>query len=151
MDSTELEGTQIALDALELPRLEAVVELAYLAAYADGVVTDAERNVFRGHVSAATKGRLSTEGVETLLSVIEVGLAIEKREERFASIRRRLGEPRLRRAALSLAVRVLNADGVLRTSEMAFVLRAAEALELPATEAHAILSEEAPASIRALR
>ena len=124
---------------LELPKLEAVVELMFLAAYADGIVVVEEREVFKEHVATASHGHLSGPTIEAMLVHIGRSLEAEGREQRLAQIRDRLDSPKLRRAALSVAIRVMRADNVVNPSESAFLLRAAAALEIPSEEALELL------------
>lgn len=142
------EGTVLSLGALELTKLEAVVELMYLAAYADGEVIPEEREVFATHVATATGGVLSRDAMTSMLSAIEKALASSSREQRFDSIRRRLGDARTREAALRIGVHVLYADKFLDPREAAWVLRAAKALEISEDDANAMLVEGAAASVR---
>lgn len=134
------DGTVLSLGALELTKLEAVVELMYLAAYADGEVVAEERDVFAGHVVGATNGALSREAMTAMLAAIERALASSSREQRFDSIRRRLGDARTREAALRIAIHVLYADKFLDPREAAWVLRAARALEISEEDANAMLA-----------
>lgn len=135
----DFEGTILSLQTLELPRLEAVIELMFLAAYADGSVLPSERQALREHVINSTKGHLGPETVEAMLQGIEAALAQEGREARFESIRRRLGDTRVRAAALVTAARILHADNVVAPSEVAWLVRAAEALQIPVEEAIELL------------
>ncbi len=137
------DGTVLSLGALELTKLEAVVELMYLAAYADGEVVSEERDVFAGHVIGATNGVLSREALTAMLAAIERALASSSREQRFDSIRRRLGDARTREAALGIAIHVLYADRFLDPREAAWVLRAAKALEISEEDANAMLASGA--------
>lgn len=137
------DGTVLSLGALELTKLEAVVELMYLAAYADGEVVAEERDVFASHVTGVTNGVLSREAMTAMLAAIERALASSSREQRFDSIRRRLGDARTREAALRIAIHVLYADKFLDPREAAWVLRAAKALEISEEDANRMLSEGA--------
>ncbi len=139
-------STQLVMGALEIPKLEAMVELMYLAAYADGVVSREERDVFERHVLAESHGQISAETVRMMVTMIEKALATEKREQRFESIRRRLGDERMRKEALRFACRVVQADDYVDPREAAWLLRAAEALEMTAEEALAALEAEAGSS-----
>ncbi|MBI5533862.1 MAG: tellurite resistance TerB family protein [Deltaproteobacteria bacterium] len=132
MDS---EVTALSLGDLEIPKLEAVVELMFLAAYADGIVVVEERQVFKEHLITASRGQLPEATIEAMLTHIGRSLEAEGREHRLVQIRERLNDPRLRRAALGVAIRVMRADNMVNPSESAFLLRAATALEIPQDEA----------------
>ena len=133
------EGTVLSLGTLELPRLEALIELLYLAAYADGQIKPEERAKLREKVVEGVEGRLSVTTLDAMLESIEETLAQDGREARFQSIRRRLGDPRLRQEALVMAAQILHADRELDPREAAWMARAAGALELPVEEAMTLL------------
>jgi tellurite resistance protein len=133
-------GTVLSLSSLELPRLEALIELLYLAAYADGRIEPAERAALKQRVIEGSKGRLSEEIIGVMLESIEATLAQDGREARFESIRRRLGDARMRREALVLAAQILRADQIVSPQEAAWMARAAAALEIPVEEAMMLLS-----------
>lgn len=136
----DFEGTVLSLNSLELPRLEALIELMFLAAYADGQVRPEERALLKQRVTEGSQGRISQMTLDAMLESIEATLAQEGREARFASIRRRLGDTRLRTEALVMAAQILRADQVVDPRETAWMARAADALELPLAEAMALLS-----------
>lgn len=115
------------------------MELMFLAAYADGAVVAEEREVFVEHLVTASRGQLSIPNIEAMLVHIGRSLAEEGRERRLVEIRERLDTPKLRRAALRVAIRVMRADNVVNPSESAFLLRAASSLEIPAEEALELL------------
>jgi uncharacterized tellurite resistance protein B-like protein len=133
------ERTQLSLASLEIPRLEAVVELMFLAAYADGVVSGVERDELATQVSEGVGGVLDPATIKGMLSFIEAALEQEGREARFESIRRRLGDPKMRLAALSTAVKILKADQVVAPSEVAWLVRAAAQLGVEVEDALALL------------
>ena len=54
----------------------------------------------------------------------------EGRSGRFAALRARLPDVRMREAAIELAVRLVAADGVIHESEHALLVEAAKALEV---------------------
>lgn len=136
-----LDGTVLSLQSLELPRLEAVLELMFLAAYADGSVATVERDLLRKQAIESTHHRLSEATIDAMLTSIEDTLAQQGREARFESIKRRLGDPKMRAAALATAAAILLADHNIDASEAAWMVRAAQALEVTVEEAVAILRE----------
>lgn len=125
------DATILSLADLELPKLEAVLELMFLAAYADGSVTPPEREVFRDHLKTGTRGMVSNEAIDAMIEHVGSALLEEGRERRLESIRRRLPDMRMRLSALDIAVRVMRADDVVHPTESGFLLRAAAALEIP--------------------
>lgn len=126
-----MENTQISFHSLELGKLEAIVEIMYLAAYADGSINEAERAELAAHLGTLTQGRLGPDIVKPLLDFIERSVREQGRSGRFASIRARLPDVRMREAAIELAVRLVAADGVIHESEHALLIEAARALEVP--------------------
>ncbi|MCS6901478.1 MAG: tellurite resistance TerB family protein [Polyangiaceae bacterium] len=133
-------GTVLSLHSLELPRLEALLELMYLAAYADGHIQETERLVLQQRVVEGSNGRLGEEVIRAMLDSMEKTLAQEGREARFESIRRRLGAPRMRAEALAMAAQILHADQRIDPQEAAWMVRAAHALEIPLEDAMRLLS-----------
>ena len=136
-----MDPTVLSLSMLAFTELEAFVELMFLAAYTDGVVSPEERAAFRGQVIRGTEGRLNGELVERILAVIEEGIVATDVDARLGSIRDRLRDTRKRRAALIHAARVMFADGVLAVDEMVFLRRAIHVLGEPAEILDDILRE----------
>ncbi|WP_437626193.1 TerB family tellurite resistance protein [Sorangium sp. So ce1151] len=126
-----MEETQLSFPHLEITKLEAMVEIMFLAAYADGSINEAERAELAGHAAAMSEGRLGADIVESLIAVVHRSVREEGRSGRFASLRARLPDVRMREAAIELAVRLVAADGVIHASEYALLVEAAEALEVP--------------------
>jgi len=128
------------LQALGERKLEAIVELMFLAASADGEFSPVERAHFLKSVESLTDGRLPTARLAQL--VAEAGEALERegRPARLLSAKSRLPDTGSRRVALSLAIQVTAADGIIRTSERELILEAAEALEIDRDEAANLVS-----------
>ena len=136
-----MDSTVLSLASLALNELEAFVELMFLAAYADGSVSEVERAAFRGQVLKGTHGQLDEALVDQVLLHIEQSVLEERREDLLGSIRERLADGRKRRAALAHAARVVLADGELKVDEIEFLRRAAVALGEPAELAETLLGE----------
>jgi tellurite resistance protein len=128
------------LQALGEAKLEALVEAMFLAATADGEFSPVERAHFLKSVESLTDGRLPTARLAAL--VAEAGEALERegRKARLLSVKGRLPDAGARRVALSLAIQVTAADGVIRTSERELILETAEVLEIDRHEAATLLS-----------
>ncbi|MFO0555207.1 MAG: tellurite resistance TerB family protein [Polyangiaceae bacterium] len=124
-----------SIERFDTPQLEALVEIMVLAASADGEFSDEERQRLRTSVLTLTSRRLSPERIDPLLNGLERRIASEGRAARLATVRAALGSPASRRVALDLALQVMAADGVLRTSERELVLDIAVALEIDPNEA----------------
>jgi uncharacterized tellurite resistance protein B-like protein len=133
--------TEIHLASLEINKIEALLEMMFLAAYADGEVSEIERSAFRSQILVGTEGQLQVAIVEMILRQVETAFEQESREDRFAAIRQRVPEERMRRALLEVAARIIRVDGKLHVDEVAFLGRAAEALELDPAIARELLDK----------
>lgn len=118
------------LDRFDDPKLEALVEMMVLAASADGEFSPEERARLEQSVLNLTSRRLSSERSSALLTELETRLEREGRADRLIAVRDALGDHHLRKVALELALEVMSADGILRTSERELILETAEALEI---------------------
>ncbi|WP_437736926.1 TerB family tellurite resistance protein [Sorangium sp. So ce1335] len=126
-----MDETQLSFPHLEISKLHAMVEIMFLAAYADGSINEAERAELAAHATAMSAGRVGADFVESLITVIERSVREEGRRGRFEALRAQLPDVRMREAAIELAVRLVAADGVIHESEHALLVEAAEALEVP--------------------
>lgn len=124
-----------SLGGMPEAKLEALVETMFLAAAADGEFSDVERAQFVTNLESLTDGRLNRANLTALLSRAERDLSEQGREQRLESVKQRLPELGARRVALALAVRVVAADGVIRTSERELILETATVLGIDAEEA----------------
>lgn len=116
------------LASVDDDRLLALVEVLYLAATADGEFGDDERAHFEKSMRSLCEERMTGERLSAVLATLEGDVARDGREARFASLRARLPEAPLKRAAIELAVRLFAADGVFRTSEREALVDLADAL-----------------------
>jgi tellurite resistance protein len=123
------------LRALGETKLEALVEVMFLAAAADGDFSDVELEHFLKSVESLTDGRIAHARLEALVSEAAVALDRDGRAARLANVKTRLPDAGSRRVALSLAIQVTAADGIIRTSERELILETAEALEIDRDEA----------------
>jgi len=117
---------------LEGPQLEALVELLYLAASADGDFSVEERNLFVHKVRALTGERLTGEALAGIVSRVEGDVDRDGRTQRITSVRDRLETSGAHHAALLMAIDMTMADDVLRTSEREVIAEIAEALGIEA-------------------
>jgi uncharacterized tellurite resistance protein B-like protein len=129
------------LQSLGDAKLEALVEVMFLAASADGDFSDVEREHFVKSVESLTDGRIAHAKLETLVSDATAALESEGREARLASVKARLPDAGSRKVALSLVIQVTAADGIIRTSERELILETAEALEIDRDEAANLVSK----------
>ncbi len=127
--------------AFDEPRLEALIETMFLAAFSDGDFGDEERAALVSSVESLTDRAISTATTDALLTRIQAELAASGRPSRLAAVRARLISPGERKTALSLAIRLVAADGIIRTSERELILEVAEALEIDRDEAADLVQE----------
>jgi tellurite resistance protein len=119
-----------ALSGLGEDKLEALVEMMYLAACADGEFSADERAHFSNSVQSLTDGRLTAARLEALIAQAEKELGADGRDGRLQAVKARLPDAAARRVALSLAIEMAAADGIVRTSERELIMETAEALEI---------------------
>jgi len=129
------------LRSFDDPKLEAIIETMFLAAYADGEFSDVERLHFAKSVESLTDGRMSGAKFEALVDRVIGALADGTRDDRLTSIKQRLPEPAERKVALSLAVQLMAADGIVRTSERELIMEIADALEIERDQAADIVAK----------
>jgi len=126
--------------ALGKAKLEALVEAMYLAASADGEFSPVERAHFLKTIESLTNGRLPTARLAQLVAEAGEALEHEGRAARLLSVKSRLPDPGSRRVALSLAIQVTAADGIIRPGERELILETAQVLEIPPNEAATLVS-----------
>jgi uncharacterized tellurite resistance protein B-like protein len=132
------------VQGLSNAKLEALVEMMFLAASADGDFSDVERKHFLQSVESLTDGRLAGATLEALLERAKTDLEASGREARLSAVKERLPDAGARKVALSLAIQVTAADGIIRTSERELILETAEALEIDRDEAADLVIKLAP-------
>lgn len=118
------------VETFDEPKLEALVEMMVLAAAADGEFQDEERSRLERALGALAPNRMGGGKLESLMRSIESRVAAEGREARLSWVKTTLGDAAGRKVALELAIHVMAADGILRTSERELILETAEALEI---------------------
>jgi tellurite resistance protein len=133
-----------SIHALEAPKLDAIIEVMFLAAFADGDFGEEERAFFLTSIESLTDRSASRDTLGGLIQDIEARLAAEGRAARLADVRGRLTDPGARKAALGLAIQLTAADGIIRTSERELILEVAEALEIDSDTAADMVAKAAP-------
>lgn len=123
------------------PKLEALTELMFLAAFADGEFSDEELEHFQHSIQSLTDGRFGRARFDLFFAKVQQGLETEGRAARLAEVKRRLPDPNIRRVGLSLAIQVTAADGIIRTAERELILATAEALEIAPQTAADLVAE----------
>ncbi|MBM4362141.1 MAG: hypothetical protein FJ104_05635 [Deltaproteobacteria bacterium] len=111
-------------------KIEALVEMMYLAATADGSLDEPERVAFHAHAERLTASVVTGARLEALLARIAAAVETEGRDARLEGVKARLPDASARRLALALAIQISAADGVVRTSERELVMETAAALEI---------------------
>lgn len=140
-----MSGTNASVvQGLSNAKLEALVEMMFLAASADGDFSDVERKHFVQSVESLTDGRLAKAALETLLARAKADLEASGREARLNAVKERLPDAGARKVALSLAIQVTAADGIIRTSERELILETAEALDIDRDEAADLVIKLSP-------
>ncbi|UCH35074.1 MAG: TerB family tellurite resistance protein [Armatimonadota bacterium] len=124
-----------AAKGLAEDKLEALIEMMFLAASADGEFSDVEREHFAKSVESMTDGSVGADKLEVLLNRAKQDLRSSDREARLKAVKERLPEAGARKVALGLAIQVTAADGIIRTSERELILETAEMLEIDRDEA----------------
>ncbi len=136
--------TRDAIKEFDHPKLEALVETLFLAAYADEEFSSEERAHFAETVQTLTDGRVDEAALAQLVARFEKDLASSDRPTRLAAVKARLGTVAERRIALTLAVEMAAADGIIRTSERELILDVAEGLDIDRGEAADIVKQHEP-------
>jgi uncharacterized tellurite resistance protein B-like protein len=108
--------------------IDAMVELMLLAAFADGSLDQAESAVIKRSLLGVEALWLSHTDLEERMAKAKDRIKEEGREVRLSRLRTLLAWPEQRLVALQLAIRIVEADGVVQGSERELLLQAAEAL-----------------------
>lgn len=122
--------------SLDEPKLEALIEIMYLAAYADGSFAPEERAHFSRSVQSLTDRKVTSEMLEQIVQRLDAARKAAGTAALIAGARATLGSPAACRVALSLAVGVIVADGKVTDSErtMLFDIGGALGVERSVTE-----------------
>jgi uncharacterized tellurite resistance protein B-like protein len=132
------------VQGLSSAKLDALVEMMFLAASADGDFSEVERRHFLQSVESLTDGRLAKVALESLLDRAKQDLQASGREARLSAVKERLPDAGARKVALSLAIQVTAADGIIRTSERELIMATAEALEIDRDQAADLVMKLSP-------
>jgi tellurite resistance protein len=127
-------------------KVEALIETMYLAAHADGEFAVEERAHFVSSVQSLTEQRLEGDKLEALLARFQSEYEQSGLEVCLASVKERLGDERTCKLALSMAIQMLAADGILRTSEREFIFEMADTLGIDRDLAADLVKEIAGAT-----
>lgn len=126
---------------LDEPRLEAIIETLFIAAFADGEFSEEERAHFGASIESLTDRRISGRTLEALLTRMRSDLDASSQAARLASVKDRLETPGARKAALALTIQLVASDGIIRTSERELIFDVADAFEIDRGAAADLLTE----------
>jgi uncharacterized tellurite resistance protein B-like protein len=115
---------------LDSDKVEALIEMMYLAAMADEEFSSDERRQFMTSVEDLTSRAVTGERLSSLLERVQQEVEKSGREARLSAVKGRLPDPNNRRFALALAIQVMAADKRIRTSEYDLIMEAADALDI---------------------
>lgn len=110
------------------PQIDAMVEIMLLAASADGSLDDSEIAELRKSLLEVDDLWLSHVDLDARIAAAKKRLIGQDRTEHLATIQATLPNLEQRVLALNLVVKIVAADGVLRTTEFDLLLEAANAL-----------------------
>ncbi len=116
-------------------KIEALIEMMFLAATADGELSAAEHVEFVRGVENLTSRMITGDDLDALLARSKKLLDEAGRPARLAAVKARLPDLSARKLALSMAIQITAADGVVRTSERELILETAEALGIDGSAA----------------
>ena len=111
-------------------KIEALIEIMYLAATADGELDKAEHQRFRESAERLTSRVIAGADLEALIARAQSDLEASDRDTRLSSVKARLPDMEARKLALALAIQITAADGIVRTSERELILHTAAALDI---------------------
>lgn len=114
--------------SLDEPKLEALIEIMYLAAYADGSFAPEERAHFSRSVQSLTDRKVTPEMLDQVVARLDAARKAAGTAALIAGARATLGSPAACRVALSLAVGVIMADGKVTDSERSMLFEIGSAL-----------------------
>jgi len=113
---------------LEEPKVEALIEIMYLAAYADGSFAPEERAHFARSVQSLTDRKVTPAMLDQIVERLDSARKAAGTAALIAGARATLGSPSACRVALSLAIGVIMADGTVTDGERAMLYEIGTAL-----------------------
>jgi len=118
------------LESLTDPQIDAMVEIMLLAASSDGSLDYAEIAQLKKSLLQINDLWLSHVDLDARLAEAHKRIEGQPRAQRLTELRCALEAQEHRAAALEMAVKVMAADGIIRTSEREMLLEAAASLGL---------------------
>jgi tellurite resistance protein len=122
--------------SLDVPKLEALIEIMYLAAYADGSFAPEERAHFSRSVQSLTDRKVTPEMLDQIVASLDAARKALGAAALIAGARATLGSPGACRVALNLAIGVIMADGKVTDAErsMMYLIGSALGFDRSATD-----------------
>jgi uncharacterized tellurite resistance protein B-like protein len=111
-------------------QIDSLIELMLLAASADGELSIEEIDQLQKSLLEVDELWITQIDLERRLSQAHDRIHGADRAARLAAVKASLSAINARKAGLELAIRVMAADGVIRTSERELILETAEALDV---------------------
>jgi tellurite resistance protein len=122
--------TSQLLASLPDAQIDALIEVMTLAASCDGELSPAELGQLKKSLTEVDELWLSHADVEGRVAAAQQRIAQASRAVRLRMLKSALPKGPVRQAALELALHVVAADGIIRTSERDLILETAEILEI---------------------
>ncbi len=122
--------TSELLARLKNDQIDSLIELMLLAASADGELSIEEIDQLQKSLLEVDELWITHIDLEKRLSEAHDRIQSAERAKRLAAVKASLSAIDARKAGLELAIRVMAADGVIRTSERELILETAEALDV---------------------
>jgi tellurite resistance protein len=126
---------------LDEPKLEALIEIMYLAAYADGSFAPEERAHFARSVQSLTDRKVTPDMLDQVVGRLDAARKATGTAALIVGARATLGSPSACRVALSLAIGVIMADGKVTESERAMLYEIGTALGVERSVTESLLGE----------
>ena len=126
---------------LDEPKLEALIEIMYLAAYADGSFAPEERAHFSRSVQSLTDRKVTPEMLDEIVSRLDAARRAAGTAALIAGARATLGSAGACRVALNLAVGVIMADGKVTDAERTMLYEIGSALGLERSVTDGLLKD----------
>lgn len=111
-------------------KIQALIEMMFLAATADGELSSAEQREFVKSAENLTSRLITGEQLELLIARARADLDASGRDARIEAVKARLPDAGARKLALSLAIQITASDGIVRTSERELIMDTARALDI---------------------
>ena len=122
-------------------RFEAVVEAAFLVAYADGTFDAKEQHAFEHVVVAACAGRVNERQVRALLTDLETSLAEDGFDRRIRMVARHIRDLGQAREVLRVAALIAAVSCGVSAAERQLLAKLAAALDLGTAAVDAAIAE----------